>query len=71
MIIKQHNNEVEFGELKVGDVFRCNGVIYIKINFLVIDSGYEFNAYDLSHDDIFNFSNNAIVEKVKAVLTIE
>lgn len=71
MLIKQYDNKVEFGELKVGDVFRCDGFVYIKINFLVTDSGYEFNVYDLSNDDISSFSDNAIVEKVKAVLTVE
>lgn len=71
MVIEENNSKIKFKELKIGDVFRCNDIIYIRTSYLTTDTGYDFDAYDLDNDDFCNFSDNDIVEKVKAKLVIE
>ena len=29
MIIEKNNSKIKFKELKIGDIFRCNNIIYI------------------------------------------
>lgn len=71
MIIEQNNNKIKFENIKIGDIFRFDGDIYIKIPYYTTDSGYDFDAYNLSNNDIYNFYGDEIVEKVKAKLVIE
>jgi hypothetical protein len=71
MIIEGNTKITTFGELKIGDVFRFSGDIYIKIPYYTTDTGYDFDAYNLSNNDVYNFNNYEDVEKIKAKLVIE
>ena len=71
MVIKQNNNKVKFEKLKVGDVFRCGDIVYIRTNYITTDGGCDYDAYDLLNDDFCNFFDYNIVEKVEAELIIK
>lgn len=59
----RQTNTTEFGQLKIGDVFVCTDIIYIKIN--------RDEAFDICNNAADFFNPNDKVEKRKATLVLD
>ena len=65
VVDNRKNVEINFGEIKNGEIFEHCGVFYLKI---VEESGN--NAVNIENGVLVGFSNMNVVIPVKATLTI-
>lgn len=85
MKIEDRTNEKKmFGSLKIGDVFKYNNNIYMKIDPIYpiespnideiedcINSSFPANAYNLLSHEYYSIGSNEGILVVKATLVIE
>lgn len=72
IVDSRKNREVTFDELKCGDVFRCENILYVKTKEITIQGGSYINSIRLPEcDTYFWFQYNRIVEEVKHSLILD
>ena len=68
IVDKEQDSIMSFGEIEVGEVFRYNNSLYLKIDLHSRDG---VNAYDFSEGELDYFHVDRMVQAVNATLTIE
>lgn len=68
IVDKERDPIMTFGEIKVGNVFKYNNSVYLKVNLNASD---EVNAFNFSDGELDYFREDRLVQAVNATLTIE
>lgn len=71
IIEKVKEQKVMFKELKNGDVFRCNGVYFMKTDDIYDEEEEHYNCVRLVNGSFENIEIFTLVEVVEAKLIIE
>lgn len=72
-IIFNNPNYKNFGNLDIGEMFECDGGVYLKVisASMAGNSQYKWNAVNLQTSDICSFLDDDKVFPVKGTLHIE
>ena len=68
IVDKEQDSVMPFCEIEVGDVFRYNNSLYLKIDR---DDAKDVNAFNFSEGELEYFREENMVQAVNTTLTIE
>lgn len=68
IVDKERDLVMPFCEIEVGDVFKYNNAIYLKVD---LDGSDGVNVFNFSEGELDYFFEDRLVQEVNATLTIE